>query len=113
MVVTVSVIFGICWGVDSVIHVMEDLASYKLGPLLVATAHTMIMFNSAVNPFAYALISQRFREKMKKMISCRSFFRPKARIHPVKEPYHIELADKMILRSIQQPNFPQKPTGGG
>lgn len=113
MVVTVSVIFGICWGVDSVIHVMEDLASYKLGPLSVATAHTMIMFNSAVNPFAYALISQRFREKMKKMISCRSFFRPKARIHPVKEPYHIELADNMILRSIQQPNFPQKPTGGG
>jgi len=30
----------------------------------------MILFNFAVNPFAYALINQQFREKMKGMICC-------------------------------------------
>ena len=69
MVVTVSAIFVICWGTDRILHVL-DMGSYELNPFAIPIGHTMIMFNSAVNPFAYALINQRFREKIKEMICC-------------------------------------------
>ena len=71
MVVTVSAIFIICWGTDEVLHVIEQATSYKFAPVVFPITHTMIMFNSAVNPFAYALINNRFRKKMKEMIWCR------------------------------------------
>ena len=70
MVAIVTAIFVFCWGIDSAMHVLQDVASYKLGPLAVPVAHTLVMFNSAVNPFAYALINQRFREKIKGMMQC-------------------------------------------
>jgi len=71
MVVAVSVIFGICWGADSVLHLLEDFSSQKFAPSAIPIAHTAVMFNSAVNPFAYALINQRFRKKMKGIVCCR------------------------------------------
>ncbi|XP_074621337.1 QRFP-like peptide receptor isoform X2 [Acropora palmata] len=67
MVVVVTVIFAICWGMDSVMHLIADVISYDIGPLAIPIAHTMIMFNSAVNAFAYALINQRFRQKIMEM----------------------------------------------
>ena len=70
MVVTVSAIFVICWGPDHIFHISEAFTSHKLSTIAIPIAHTMIMFNSAVNPFAYALINQKFREKMKGMICC-------------------------------------------
>ena len=71
MVVAVSAIFGICWGADSVLHLLEDFSSNKLAPSAIPIAHTAVMFNSAVNPFAYALINQKFRKKIKGIICCR------------------------------------------
>ena len=70
MVVTVSAILVICWGTDQILHISEAFTSHKLSTLAIPIAHTMIMFNSAVNPFAYALLNQKFREKMKGMICC-------------------------------------------
>jgi len=37
-----------------------------------AIAAVMILFNSAINPFVYALINERFREKIKRLIPYRS-----------------------------------------
>ena len=67
MVVSVSAIFVISWGGDTVLHILED-RSFKLSPLAIPIAHVVIMFNAAINPFAYALINERFRQKMKEMM---------------------------------------------
>lgn len=68
MIVTVSAIFGITWLPDVILHVVEQTTSIKFSPAIFTIVHTIIMFNSAVNPFAYALINQRFREKMKRLL---------------------------------------------
>ena len=74
MVVTISTILVISWGTDGILHLIQEYAgSVKLSPLTSPIAHTIIIFNSAVNPFAYALLSQRFRKKMKQMVCPRSF----------------------------------------
>ena len=78
MVVTLSVIFGICWGTDQVIYSFTSA-----GPVSVAIANTMVMFNAAVNPFVYALLNQQFRSKMKKMICCTGYLA--RRVHPTGE----------------------------
>ena len=74
MVLIVTVIFGICFGTDVILHVMAGVACYKLSPVAIPVAHVMIMFNAAVNPFAYALFNQRFRQKMKGVLVCRLRF---------------------------------------
>ena len=93
MVLTVSAIFGICWGIDTILHLLEEIGSYKLSPYAIPIAHTMIMFNSTVNPFAYALINQRFREKMKGMIYCTSSS-SEARAHAARKPNEIEMINQ-------------------
>ena len=69
-VVIISAILGVSWGTHSILHVMDDIGSYKLSPIAIPISHVMIMVNSAINPFAYALINQRFRDKMKGMFCC-------------------------------------------
>ena len=75
MVVAVSAILVISWGADVILHLLDEHAadSVKLSPLAIPIAHTMLMFNSAINPFAYALLNQRFRKKMRQMIRSLSF----------------------------------------
>ena len=76
MVVSISAILVISWGADGILHLIHEYAdSVKLSPLTTPIAHTIMSFNSAVNPFAYALLNQRFRTKMKQMVCPCSFGR--------------------------------------
>ena len=79
-VVIISAVFAVSWGAHSILHVIDDIGSYKLSPVAIPISHVMIMLNSAINPFAYALINKRFRDKMKGMFCCIS-----AKVHPDSE----------------------------
>ncbi len=91
MVVTVTTIFGICWGVESVEYVLRQIPSLNISPAVVAIVDIMVLFNSAINPFVYALFNQQFRKKMKKMICCNGSSAP--RVHPIPEAQDIGSAD--------------------
>ena len=73
----VSGIFAICWGTNQVLYSLFHYSSYEIGPVVVAISNTMVLFNSAVNPFIYALSSQNFKEKVKGMIcTCKTVVHP-------------------------------------
>ncbi|XP_068753045.1 bombesin receptor subtype-3-like [Montipora capricornis] len=75
MVLTVTTLFEVCIISGSVLWVLRDFGLCTISNVAIPIVNTTIAFNSAVNPFAYALISQRFREKMKGMLchsSCAS-----------------------------------------
>ena len=91
MVVTVTAIFGICWGAESVFYTFRSFVSYAASPVVLAIIRTMVLFNSAVNPFVYALLNQQFSEKMKRMIFCTGSSAPM--VHPTPDPWDIELAN--------------------
>ncbi|KAL9957323.1 hypothetical protein ACROYT_G038948 [Oculina patagonica] len=76
--VTVSVIFGVCWLTDSCMYVLNYIRS-PYSDMAYGIASIMILFNSAVNPFVYALVNHRFRQKMKGIICCKC--RSTIRIH--------------------------------
>ena len=71
MVITITAIFGICWVPDIIAHSIDYYSSLSISFSAYAVIHTLVLLNSAVNPFVYALISQTFREKLKGMICCR------------------------------------------
>ena len=84
MVVTVSAIFGICWGTSSVAYTLRAFEPSSVGPVSIAIANTMVLFNAAVNPFVYALLNYQFREKMKRLICCNRFC--VSQVHPTRQP---------------------------
>ena len=75
MLAVVSGIFAICWGTIQVLYSLLHCTSYEISPVVVAISNTMVLFNSAVNPFVYALSSENFREKVKGMI-CKTVVHP-------------------------------------
>ena len=70
MGVTVTAIFEICWAPDVIAHNVDFFASVSISKLAYAVIHLLVLFNSAVNPFVYALVNKTFREKLKGMICC-------------------------------------------
>ncbi|XP_068670547.1 pyroglutamylated RF-amide peptide receptor-like [Montipora foliosa] len=69
MVLIITAMFEISWITDTIMHIIVK----KLISDEILIAHTVMMLNSAINPFVYALLSQRFRQKMKEMLYRCSF----------------------------------------
>ena len=90
MVITVSIIFGVTWLADSFNFVLHF---YKpsFSKLTFATANIFILFNSAINPILYALINQRFKEKMKGILSGKCRAEPEG-MFSVKKHEKVEIA---------------------
>ena len=99
MFFTVSIIFATCWVTDLILHYIDVFGSSKLSPYAIPIAHTMLMFNAAVNPFAYALVSERFRKKIREMLCCSASLSA-ARVRPSR---NIEMP-KSTSQSIDQQN---------
>ena len=99
--VTITAILVISWGADGILHLIQEYAgSVKLSPLATPIAHTIMLFNSVVNPFAYALLNQRFRTKVKEMVCSRCF---ETRVHPM-SPQQSERQDNEV--AISTGNIP-------
>ena len=89
-------------GAHMIVHILDnEVGSIKVGPYVIPTVHTIIMFSAAVNPYAYALINERFREKMKRMICCNSTSST-TRIAPARGQQGIEMADNIGNQSSKK-----------
>jgi len=97
MVVVVTAIFAFCWGVNQIVHIFKFFSSYTVGPLPTVVANTMVLVNSAINPFVFALLNQQFREKMKSVICCTDC--TKNEVHPASESHDFELGDNITHKS--------------
>lgn len=104
MVVAVTAIFGICWGTASIVYILHYITSYNIGFVPISCANIMILFNSAVNPFIYALLNQQFREKAKAMIFCNCSAPPRVRPTP-------EADDLELVKNTTHPAHPTHSTG--
>lgn len=99
MVVAVTALFGICWGTASIVYILHYITSYNIGFVPISCANIMILFNSAVNPFIYALLNQQFREKAKAMIFCNCSVPPRVRPTP-------EADDLELVKNTTHPTHP-------
>ena len=74
MGVTVTTIFGICWAPNLFAHNLDLFTPVRISELAYTVSHMLVLFNSAVNPFVYALVNKNFRQKLKETIcySCDS-----------------------------------------
>ena len=70
MGVTVTTIFGICLAPDVIAHNLDFFTSVDISKLAYDVIYLLILLNSAVNPFVYALVNKNFREKLRGMICC-------------------------------------------
>lgn len=69
-VITVSVIFGVCWITGLLIYVLIHYNILVFGSASNVVSDIMFMVNSSANPFVYALLNERFRQKIKAMLHC-------------------------------------------
>ena len=101
-VVTVSIIFGVCYLTDTTNYVIHNYHPSRAFLSLDASC-VMLLLNSAVNPIVYALVNQRFREIFKGMMSCTSCHAAANMTHPARES-----RDQMLELAIDPTHTCQK-----
>ena len=71
MVLTVSVIYGMCWIPNLTIYALNYFSpSQNYGDVTYITSIVLVTCNSTVNPFIYVFVNQKFRRKIKSLICC-------------------------------------------
>ena len=71
MVLTVSVIYGLCWMPNLTIYALNYFSpSHKYGDVTYITSIVLVTCNSTVNPFIYVFVNQKFRSKIKSLLCC-------------------------------------------
>ncbi|XP_073245032.1 galanin receptor 2a-like [Porites lutea] len=72
MVMTVSVVFFICWipALTSLCVLSFHSVAQKQGYALHAVSTILVLFNCAANPFIYVVVSHRFRRHFKELVCC-------------------------------------------
>lgn len=100
MAVIVSVIFGVCWGTIQVLYTLHSFKVFQLSPFVIAISNILVLFNSTINPFVYALLSENFRQKVKGMVGW-----PKAAVDATTELQHIE-----VRTATDKSNIPDAST---
>ena len=70
MAIAVSIIFAVSWGAESVEYALRTLTTLEISFVHIVAVDMMVLFNSAVNPFVYALLNHQFRNNIKRVIWC-------------------------------------------
>ena len=71
MVLTVSIIYALCWLPNLSVYALAYLSpSQTYGTVLYITSIVLVTCNSAVNPFIYVFVNQKFREKIENLFCC-------------------------------------------
>ena len=70
MAIAVSFIFAVSWGAESVEYALRTLTTLEISFVHIVAVDMMVLFNSAVNPFVYALLNHQFRNNIKRVIWC-------------------------------------------
>ena len=97
MVVTVSVIFAMCWMSGGITYLVAFFSpSFGAGDVEYVTQSTVTMFNSAVNPIVFALINQQFSKKIKFMMCYPCRKRMINGVHPIREDQSMEDFSKTL-----------------
>ena len=90
MVITVSVIFAISWGAESVEYVLRTTTTLKITFVHIAIVDILVLFNSAVNPLVYGLLNHQFRQKIREVICGTRAVAPRQRTITIEENTSIE-----------------------
>ncbi|XP_020603385.1 galanin receptor type 3-like [Orbicella faveolata] len=82
LVVTVSVIYSICWIPNIVVYVFSSFSRQPLYSAVHTTSIVLVTLNSAINPVLYSWQSDRFRKHILALLPCT---RQRCRISPAKQ----------------------------
>ena len=99
MAATVTLMFGICWVSDIIAHNVDFYTSLNTSKDTYSVIHMLILLNTAVNPFVYALINKTFRQKLKGMLRCSCAYSTASFSPPAIAPQHAEFANQGYLES--------------
>ena len=71
MVLSVSVIYGLCWLPHLTIYTLNYFSSsFNYSDITHISAIVVVASNSSVNPFIYVFVNKRFRSKIKTLLRC-------------------------------------------